>query len=132
LCRPEAEGSLTRRTATLNPNPCRVRNLRREAVKQAAGLAPATTEDEAHLRVIVYARPEQGDLDGFVAGICDGLQPCPANYLSYVRDLDWIELPESAYPTKGLGISSDKAITTIRAERRAPEGSARYEVSLSW
>jgi hypothetical protein len=110
----------------------RVRNLRGEAVKQAARLAPATIDDEAHLGVVVYARPGEGDLDGFVAGICDGLQPCPANYLPFVKDEDWTELPEAAYPTKGLGISDDKAITTIHAERRAPEGLTRYEVSISW
>jgi hypothetical protein len=110
----------------------RVRNLRREAVKQAAGLPPATIEDQAHLAVVVYARPEKGDLDGFVAGICDSLQPCPVNYLPYVRDEDWTELPEAAHPTKALGISDDRAITTIRAERRASEGTRRYEVSLSW
>jgi hypothetical protein len=60
-----------------------------------------------------------------------GLQPCAANYLPYLREADWAELP-GAHPTKGLGISDDKAITTIRAERRAPEGTTRYEVFLSW
>jgi hypothetical protein len=59
----------------------RVKALRRPAATTAKGVDSATIGDEVSLEVEVRARPEDGDLDGFVAGICDGLQACNANYL---------------------------------------------------
>jgi hypothetical protein len=111
----------------------RVRNLRREAAKKAGTLPPATIDESARLEVIVWARAEDGDLDGFVAGICDALQPCSANFVPYVRAKDWSDLPAAAHPIEGIGISDDKAISMIRAERRdLDSGSPHYQVSLSW
>jgi hypothetical protein len=110
----------------------RVRDLRREAAKKAEGQPPATIEEPVRLEVLVYARPQDGDLDGFVAGICDALQPCPANFLEYVNEEDCRELPAAAHPTNGIGISDDKAVAAIHAERRPVDRSPRYEVSLRW
>jgi hypothetical protein len=50
---------------------------------------PATLEQSVHLRIVVFAEVRDGDLDGFVADICDGVQPAPANVVAYLRGEDW-------------------------------------------
>lgn len=108
----------------------RIKQLR--AAAAAHPHTPATLEQSVHLRVIVSAEVRDGDLDGFVAGICDGLQPAPANIVAYLRDEDWAELLDTAWPTRPLGFTDDRAISRIDAERRPPQGPRRYEVAIEW
>lgn len=108
----------------------RIKALR--AAAAAKPHTPATLEETVHLWVVVFAEVRDGDLDGFVAGICDGLQPAPANVVAYLTDNDWLELPDRARPDQALGFIDDRAISRIDAERRAPEGERQYEVSVSW
>lgn len=108
----------------------RIRQLR--AAAGAKPHTPATLDQEVHLRIVVYAEVRDGDLDGFVSGICDGLQPAPANFHSYIREEDWADLPESAQPRRALGFTDDRAISQIDAERRRAEGMPRYEVTIRW
>lgn len=92
---------------------------------------PATLEQTVHLWDAVFAEVGDGDLDGFVAGICDGLQPAPARVARYLREDDWLDLPERARPDQALGFADDRAISRIEAERRAPEGRRSYKVVVS-
>jgi hypothetical protein len=108
----------------------RIKPLRAAAAGQPH--TPATLEKSVHLRIVVFAEVRDGDLDGFVAGICDGLQPAPANVVAYLRDEDWVELPEAARPDRALGFTDDRAISRIDAERRTPDGPRRYEVCVEW
>jgi hypothetical protein len=108
----------------------RIRLLRVAAAEQPH--EPATLDQDVHLRVMVFADVRDGDLDGFVSGICDGLQPAPANFKEYLREADWTDVPEAAQPHRALGFTDDRAISRIEAVRHPPEGSARYEVALTW
>lgn len=110
----------------------RVKALRWQAATKAKGVDAATIGDEVTLEVGVRARAEDGDLDGFVAGICDGLQPCNANYLPYVSDDEWADLPPEAHPSRPIGLADDRSVTSIRAVRRAPEADRGYSVLLTW
>jgi hypothetical protein len=73
--------------------------------------------DDVHLTVVVWAAPTEGGLDGFVSGICDGLQPAHANILP---------------PQQTAGLSDDRAISRITAELRPPAKGPRYEIRVSW
>src|SRR4051794_2949335 len=79
----------------------RIRLLR--AAAAAISHTPATLDQEVQLRIVVYAEVRDGDLDGFVSGISDGLQPTPANFHSSLREEDWADLPENAQPRRALG-----------------------------
>lgn len=108
----------------------RIKPLRAAAAEHPQ--APATLDDDVSLDVVVYARPMDGDLDGFVAGICDGLQPPHANFRPWLQAADWQELPEAARPDNALGFVDDRAISTITARRLAPTERIGYEVSITW
>src|SRR4051812_2373829 len=87
----------------------RVKSLRKAAAGEPHEVAALT--DDVHLDVMVYATPSNGDLDGFVAGICDALQPPNANYLPYLRAEDWEDLPAAVRPPAPVGFRDDRAIT---------------------
>lgn len=108
----------------------RIRSLRKAAAPEAHAVADLT--DDVHLDVTVYATPMDGDLDGFVAGICDGLQPPHPNYLSLLRPEEWEEVPARVRPPEPVGLRDDRAITRISAERREPGDHRGYDVRISW
>lgn len=109
----------------------KIKALRREAAQRIP--APAGPQEELELEVIVYADRSDGDLDGFVSGICDALQGVHPNYAPYLREKDWSDLPREASPPNVLGFRDDDCVRVIRAERRTPERSEkRYEVCLAW
>lgn len=61
----------------------RVKSLRRAAAREPH--EPANRDDEVHLDVVVYTDRMDGDLDSFVAGICDD-----SRRLSLPGGLTWI------------------------------------------
>jgi len=58
-----------------------------------------------------------GDLDSFVAGICDGLQPPHPNFLPWLLVEDWEDVPETGRPAHVLGFT-----TTVRSPRSQRSG----------
>jgi hypothetical protein len=108
----------------------RIKSLRTAAEGQPDEVADLV--DQVHLDVVVYASPLDGDLDGFVAGICDGLQPPHANYIPFLRAEDWADLPADLRPPTAVGFRDDRAITRISAERREPPNRRRYAVTITW
>jgi hypothetical protein len=67
--------------------------------------------------MVVHGDAIDGDLDSFVAGICDGLQPLHANSLPHLREEDWADLPKPTRPSHALGFRDDRAISI---EHRPP------------
>jgi hypothetical protein len=108
----------------------RVKSLRKAAAREPHEVAELT--DCVHLDVVVFATPLDGDLDGFVAGICDGLQPPSANYVPFLRAEDWDDVPAEVRPPVPVAFRDDCAITRISAERRAPGARGGYDVTISW
>jgi len=108
----------------------RVKSLRRAAAREPH--EPANPDDEVHLDVVVYADRMDGDLDSFVAGICDGLQPPHPNFLPWLHAEDWEDVPETGRPPHALGFRDDRAITKITAERQPPSSRRGYDVTISW
>jgi hypothetical protein len=108
----------------------RIKSLRKAAAAEAHAAAELT--DAVHLDVVVYATPLDGDLDGFVAGICDGLQPPHPNYIPLLRVEVWEDLPPAVRPPAAVGLRDDRAIARISAERREPGDQHGYDVTLTW
>jgi hypothetical protein len=107
----------------------RLKNLRIAAVQAMDGRSPATSM--IHLTLRLYAAPENGDLDNFITGICDGLM---AAHPRTPIDLKfWVGLPEHAQPNKFICFMDDKLITKITAERfPSNTNEPHYEVEMEW
>ena len=107
----------------------RLRNLRIAAVNAMNDKSPATSP--IHLILRLYATPENGDLDNFITGICDGLM---AAHPRTPIDIEfWSGLPELAQPNRSICYTDDKLISKITAERLTSDAyDPHYEVELKW
>jgi hypothetical protein len=107
----------------------RLKNLRIAAVQAMGGRSPATSL--IHLSLRLYAAPENGDLDNFITGICDGL--IAAHSRTPIELNFWAGLPELAQPNRSICYMDDKLITRIIAERLTSDAhDQHYEVELEW
>ena len=107
----------------------RLKNLRIAAVQAMGGRSPATRM--IHLCLRLYAAPENGDLDNFITGICDGLM---AAHPRTPIDIEfWSGISELAQPNKSICYTDDKLIAKIIAERLTSDAHDKhYEVELEW
>ena len=105
----------------------RLRNLRIAAAEAMNGRSPATTLVNLHLRL--FAAPENGDLDNFLTGICDGLMA--AHPRTPVDTAIWSSLPEHAQPNRSICFKDDKLLWKISAERIS-SNDRHYEVEVEW
>ena len=96
----------------------RLRNLRIAAVQAMDGRSPATSM--IHLNLRLYATPENGDLDNFISGICDGLMA--AHPRTPIDMTLWDDFSEQSKPQYAICFRDDKQITKISAERYPPLG----------
>ena len=79
------------------------------------------------------ALKECGDLDNFVAGVCDGLMKAHPNTLKVPRPKGHplLSFPEHVRPSKPIAFKDDSQIMKIDAERIVSSGDHRwYEVVL--
>jgi len=83
----------------------RLKALRVAAVEAMAGRPPL--DGSLILRLVVHALPEEGDLDNFITGVCDGLMAAQRN--TPIKDEDWVAVPVEAY---GRSSSAPKHMTT--------------------
>ena len=107
----------------------RLKNLRIAAVQAMGGRSPATSMIHLYLRL--FAAPENGDLDNFITGICDGLM---AAHPRTPIDLKlWTGISELAQPNRIICYMDDKLISKITAERLTSDAHEQhYEVELEW
>jgi len=81
------------------------------------------------LTIAVYAEAKAGDLDNFIAGVCDGLQAAHPN--TPIDKSQWLDLPVEARPRHPIAFADDSLVASIHATRAAPpDGRPRYEVSI--
>ncbi len=84
-----------------------------------------------HMRVRVEALREEGDLDNFITGICDGLMAAKGE--AWRDTIRWTEQPAAIQPDRHIVYTDDRWIDRIEAERIAPEQGRRgYTVELVW
>lgn len=104
--------------------------LRRAAVVALAGRSPLRANISLELEVHCPAAQGQrhGDLDNFVAGVCDGLM---AAVPKSRRDPRWDE-PEFAavHPCKMIAMEDDDAVVAIIARKTTGAASPWYRVAL--
>jgi len=82
----------------------RLQNLRIAAVQAMNGRSPTT--GLIHLCLRLYAAPENGDLDNFITGICDGLM---AAHPRTPIDIEfWSGISELAQPKRNICYMDDK------------------------
>ncbi|HEU4323049.1 MAG TPA: hypothetical protein VFS21_07835 [Roseiflexaceae bacterium] len=102
----------------------------RTRAREAMGNLPPQASS-FHLRVRVEALREEGDLDNFITGICDGLMAAKGNW--WHDSPRWAEQLAAIRPDQHIAYTDDRWIDRIEAERVAPEGSQRvYTVELVW
>lgn len=107
----------------------RLKNLRIAAVQAMDGKSSATSA--IHLKLKLYTGPENGDLDNFITGICDGLMA--ANPRTPINIELWCGIPERAHPNKSICYTDDKLVAKITAERLTSDAhDQHYEVELEW
>jgi len=103
---------------------------RLKALRRAAWEAPGRqnwdTGGEISLTLTVFAEDRAGDLDNFVTGVCDGLQP--AGIMAAISPDDWSDLPEEARPDRVLLIADDRTVSRIVAERRPMGGGQEHYI----
>ncbi len=83
------------------------------------------------LIVNIYADAKLGDLDNFITGICDALQPAHSN--TPIDENDWRDVPVEARPDRPIVFRDDQIISRIFAERTQPtDNRTYYDVMISW
>jgi hypothetical protein len=127
---PKKDGanSMWRKGAELD----RLKRLRRGALERFKGApAPAAASVSIHLRVLAPA--SSGDLDNFVAGVCDGLQAAHPLVRRWIDPAAWEDVPSAARPDRPVAFENDASINRITAERVDPGGDGpSYEVIVAW
>ncbi|MEF3280666.1 MAG: hypothetical protein K6357_06850 [Elusimicrobiota bacterium] len=90
-------------------------------LRQAAyiGIGKNFFKKWVRLVVIMYAKPEDGDLDNFIGGICDALKPVPQN-TNFNRNY-WLTLPADIAPYQSIAFQDDKIVNEIIAKREIVE-----------
>lgn len=108
----------------------KIKALRRAAAMAAgqAGCDPASACNLT-LELVIHADVSGGDLDNFVAGVCDALMP--AHERTPIDQRAWADLPEDARPDKAIAWHDDSVIRKIGAERRPGNRRELYSVSIS-
>ena len=106
--------------------------LRKAAVKERGSQPCFTTGIRLTLRVHVGPQPgddkNRGDLDNFIAGVCDGLmaaQNKPNIHSSFDEFLG-----SDVHPTRTAAIQNDSEVVKIDAKKFDVDGDSWYEVSL--
>jgi len=103
----------------------RLKALRLGAAEAMSGSKPCSSRVE--LRLVLHCDKQEGDLDSFVAGICDGLMA--AHPLTPIDDSSWSDLPVAARPSEAIAFQDDAIVERIDAERRPMSGRKQwYEV----
>ena len=108
----------------------RVRELRLAATKAIGDDPPLRRSITLRMWVYVHENTKQvGDLDTFVAGVCDGLMAAPAEapLAPVLNDLG----EGRANPARKLAIEDDFEVVRIEAEKIVdPETVPRFEIEL--
>lgn len=74
-------------------------------------------------------RRQHGDLDNFIAGVCDGLQAADPRGID---EESWTDLPPEADPVRPVAFTDDSWIRRIEAELLdAADGELVYEVDVA-
>ena len=104
----------------------RVRALRLNAANAFAGRPPLSRNVRIHVDAHVgpFNRGDIGDLDNFVTGICDGLQPADP------RARIAIAFEEHIRPSIAVGIANDREVMEIVARKIIAREEPFYELTL--
>lgn len=107
----------------------RMKSLRTSAFEASQGaLLP---EGAIHIAIKICAPIDDGDLDNFISGVCDGLMA--ARRGTHIDLTKWRDVPEGALPHQSLIYRSDAWITRLEAERVIDQDNMRYyEVEIEW
>jgi hypothetical protein len=85
---------------------------------------------DVQLKLTFHTDPKAGDLDSFIAGICDGLMAAQASIP--IDASAWFDLPVDARPAKAIAFGDDAIISKIDAERIVAKATRYwYEVAIS-
>jgi len=113
--------------------PTEVQRIRQLRLAVATALAGRTApQGSCRLDLEVQAGRADGDLDNFITGICDGLQPVHPN--TPIAPDDWEGLPAEALPHYPLALSNDALVDEIRAKRIPPRpgDGLGYRLTIEW
>jgi hypothetical protein len=106
----------------------RLKALRLAAAEAMQGRPPLS--GSVALELTLYSEPDAGDLDNFIAGICDGLMA--AHPATPIDRSAWAELPAAARPTQATVFVDDAAVSAFRAARLPPDPRGRrYTISVA-
>ena len=111
------------------PEMVRLKALRAAAIEALGGRG--IPDGPVRLTLTIWADRRAGDLDNFITGVCDGLM---AAHVATPIDLAlWADVPAGAQPSSRVALQDDSWVSSIAAERRAPDMSGqRYEIALEW
>lgn len=108
----------------------RIKRLR-EAVASVVGDRVAPVEASVRITLVLWAERGAGDLNNFITGICDALQACDTQ--TPVEDEEWGGVNSRMHPRRCVGLSNDRSVDHIKAERRPlAQGEPRYVLTLEW
>jgi len=105
----------------------RLKLLRAAAHEALKGRAPISENCEIH--VLIFAGPNDGDLDSFITGILDGLQK--AHHRSYIDLSDWMDVSVGVLPSQPVLFSGARWVDKLTAERLPPgDQGKRYYIEV--
>lgn len=104
--------------------------LRRKAAKAMCGQTPFKGKIGLTLEIHL-ARKKGGDLDTFVAGVCDGLMRAPNKVKKFSSQ--WAGQPPEIGPDRAIVYKDDDQVVSINATKKADasKGNERYTVKVS-
>ncbi len=107
-----------------NPDGKRLEKLREAATKAMDGHAPFTSQIYLRFDVRV-TKVDAGDLDTFVAGVCDGLQGKP-------KSMSEDKLPEKLRGNCGpIAFEDDSAVMSICASKTIVSGAGKESYTVT-
>jgi hypothetical protein len=105
----------------------RLKALRHAALHALEGQQLFTSNVQLH--VDVYSLLKSGDLDNFIAGICDGLMA--AHPRTPIDDQQWLDVPPLAHPRFPIAFADDAIVRRIDAQRkRLARSDPHYEITI--
>ena len=120
---PPRKGGANSMWGKKNEDVLRLIKLRNKAVKAMGGGKPFAHEISLHLDVRVKDA-KAGDLDTFVAGVCDGLQAAPRN-MSHEHLHPQLNLRDDKGFPPAVAIVNDVEVTSICASKVSIGASAQ-------
>ncbi len=110
----------------------------REAAHQALDGAPRFAKG---IRLTLYVhvgndqrrvqnnRKQEGDLDNYISGVCDGLMAAHANALPHLHE-SFRQQEQEVHPSKCIAYMDDSAVARIVAEKHVGPGPSWYRVEI--